>query len=252
MKKILFTCLFILTLAASPLLADLTGKTIINGVDANFPPFAFIDHDGQINGFDIESINWIAQKFGFKVNHQSLEWDSLIANLMAKKIDIVSSGLSITAVRSTQISFTTPYWTVNQVVLVSKDSTLTAENVLTGGHKIGVQRGTSEANSMKKSNGVDGRDYTLEDYPSPELAANDVVSGRIMAVVMNDAPAAEITKSLSLKIVGSAGIPAEQFAFGIHKANPELMLTLNQGLKQLMADPFWKTLKKKYKLGELK
>ena len=33
---------------------------LVNGIDANFPPFAYIDKTGQPNGFDVEAMNWVA------------------------------------------------------------------------------------------------------------------------------------------------------------------------------------------------
>ena len=40
-------------------------KSYINGIDANFPPFAYVDKTGQPSGFDIDAVNWIAKKNGF-------------------------------------------------------------------------------------------------------------------------------------------------------------------------------------------
>ncbi|MDR1607989.1 MAG: ABC transporter substrate-binding protein [Deltaproteobacteria bacterium] len=250
MKKIWLSLICFLALTASPLLADVAGQSFINGIDANFPPFAFIDKNGQATGFDVEALNWIANKLGFTVKHQPMEWDSIITSLKDKKIDIVASGLSVTAERALQIAYTNAYWKVDQIVLVKKDSKLNLAEVLTGGLKIGVQQGTSEAKAMNDSNGVNGRKYELALYDSPELAARDVVNGRIAAAVLNDAPAAEFIKKLDIKAIGQAGIASEQFAYGVNKENAELLDALNKGLALLMADPYWETLKAKYKPGE--
>ncbi|MDR2422578.1 MAG: ABC transporter substrate-binding protein [Deltaproteobacteria bacterium] len=251
MKKILFSAFLALSLAAAPLMADVAGKTFINGIDANFPPFALMGPDGQATGFDVEAINWIAERLGFTVRHQPMEWDSIITSLKDKKIDLVASGLSITAERAAQIAFSEPYWKVEQLVLVRKDSDLTVEGVLTGGLKIGVQQGTSEAKAMEDSNGSNGRNYELSAYSSAELAASDVVNGRIAAVVLNDAPAGEVIKHLAVKSIGDAGIPSEQFAYGVNKDNAELLEALNRGLTLLTKDPYWEVLKAKYKPGEI-
>jgi polar amino acid transport system substrate-binding protein len=250
MKKTLFSAffaaLFFLTLTASPLLAQIFGKTFISGVDANYPPFTQINKHGQATGFDIEAIDWIAKRMGFTVKHQPAKWDKIIESLVEKKIDLVGTGLSINAERSALIYFTKPYWAVDQVVLVRKDSDLTVEQVLTGNYKIGVQKGNSEAKSMEASNGVNGRQYAISTYATPALAASDVVNGRIAAVVLNDAPAGEVIKHLAVKNIGSAGIPAEMIAYGVSKNNPDLLTALNDGLDLLMRDPFWQVLRNKY------
>lgn len=45
-----------ITLAAPALAA---GKHLINGIDANYPPFAYVDETGKPAGFDVDSMNWI-------------------------------------------------------------------------------------------------------------------------------------------------------------------------------------------------
>jgi len=247
-----FLILFALIMALSvPALAQEKGKVYINGIDANFPPFAFVGPDGKPTGFDVEAMDWIAKEMGFEVKHQPMEWSGIVASLKARKIDMISSGLSVTAERSTQIDFSKPYWTIKQVVVVPKDSDLTVEKTLTSGLKVGVQSGTSDAKAMADTNGKDGRKYELAQYPSAALAAQDVMNGRIDAAVMNDAPAAEAAAKIAVKVIGEAGIPNEEFAVGVAKDDPETLKMVNEGLEKLMADPFWQTLIDKYKPGEV-
>ena len=120
-------------------------KVYINGIDANFPPFAFVDKSGVPDGFDVKALDWIAKEMKFKVKHQPMDWDGIIPSLKTKKIDIVASGMSITDERKKEVAFTIPYWKIKQVLVAKKDTKLTAETALADGNKIGVQRGTSEA-----------------------------------------------------------------------------------------------------------
>ena len=85
-----------ITLAAPALAA---GKHLINGIDANYPPFAYVDETGKPAGFDVDSMNWIAKKMGFTVEHKPMDWDGIIPALLAKKIDMVCSGMSISPER---------------------------------------------------------------------------------------------------------------------------------------------------------
>ncbi len=246
-KALLF---FTLAMALSlPALAQNKDKVYINGIDANFPPFAYIGEDGKATGFDVEAMDWIAKELGFKVEHQPMEWSGIVAALRAKKIDMISSGLSVTEERAKQINFSKSYWVTKQVVVVAADSDLTPEKAVTGGLRIGVQSGTSDAKAMEETNGKDGRKYELVEYPSSALAAEDVVNGRIDAAVMNDAPAAEAVEKIKVKIIGEAGIPSEEFAVGVNMGDKETLDMVNAGLDKLMADPYWDELVKKYNPG---
>jgi len=223
-------------------------KEYINGIDANFPPFAYVDKSGKPSGFDVDSVDWIAKKMGFKVKHQPMDWDGIIPNLVAKKIDLIASGMSITPEREQKVNFTTPYWEIKQVFVAKKDSGLTVEEAMKGGKSLGVQRGTTESEWLKDRIGKDGVNFQLRYYDSAPLAIEDVLNGRIDAAAMDDAPAQDAAGKKPIKIIGTFGMKDEKFGYAVRKEDEELLKTLNEGLKQLMADPYWEELLKKYDL----
>lgn len=231
-------------------MAPAEDKVYVNGIDANFPPFAFVDKNGNPDGFDVAVINWIAKEKNFKVKHQPMDWDGIIPSLNAKKIDFIASGMSITEARKKEVNFSNPYWIIKQVLVAKKDSDLTPDSAMAEGKKIGVQRGTTEAkwieeNLIRKG----GKQFELVYYDSAPLAVEDVVNGRIAAAAMDDAPAQDaVNKNKPVKIIGSFGMPEEEFGYAVRKEDAELLKTLNEGLKQIMASPVWEELKAKYEL----
>ena len=228
--------------AAGPVSA----KTLVNGIDANFPPFAYVDKSGTPNGFDVEAVNWIAKEMGLTVEHKPVDWDGIIPNLVAKKIDFICSGMSITEKRAKVVNFTDPYWTVKNLFVVKKGSDLTAEDILKGGKKLGVQQGTSEADWLKENMKAEGYNVTVRNYDSAPMAVEDVLNGRIDAAGMNDAPAKDAVGKKPVQIAGEWG-PVTDFGCAVRKQDTELLDTLNAGYKKLLADPFWKELIAKYK-----
>lgn len=229
--------------------ASAEDKVLINGIDANFPPFAYVDKNGNPDGFDVQAVNWIAKEMGFKVTHKPIDWDAIIPSLRAKKIDFIAAGMSITEKRKEQVNFTEPYWVITQVLVAPEDSDLTVDTALSNGNKIGVQRGTSEAkwiqeNLIKEQ----GKDFELVMYDSAPLSVEDVVNGRIVAAAMDDAPAKDAVKKKPVKMLGRFGMPDENFGYAVRKEDTELLETLNEGLRRLMASPYWEELQKKYEL----
>lgn len=248
-KKIWLCLVLTLVFTAFGGLSLAQDKVYTNGIDANFPPFAFVDKSGVPDGFDVKALEWIAKEMGFKVKHQPMDWDGIIPSLNARKIDIIASGMSITEKRREQVNFTLPYWTIKQVIVAKKDSKLTVDQMLAKGNKLGVQRGTTEAkwieeNLIKKA----GKEFTLVQYDSAPLAVEDVVNGRIVGAAMDDAPAKDAARKKPVKIVGTFGMPDENFGYAVRKEDTKLMETLNEGLKKLMASPYWGELKKKYQV----
>jgi polar amino acid transport system substrate-binding protein len=222
-------------------------KVYINGIDPNFPPFAYLDKSGAPEGFDVKSLDWIAREMGFRVKHEPQDWDSIISSLVSKKIDIVASGMKITKGRAKQVAFTIPYWKIRKVLVVPKDSKLTAYQALSNNNKVGVQRGTSEAKWIEETLLDEaGRKFTLVQYDSVTMAVADLVHGRIVAAAMDDVPAKEAVRKKPVKILGTFGMPAENFGYAVRKEDKGLLKQLNDGLEKLMRSPYWKELIAEY------
>ena len=224
-------------------------KTYINGIDPDFPPFAYIDKECKPAGFDVESVDWIAKEMGFEVKHQPTAWDTIIPTLNAKKIDFIASGLSVTKERAEVIAYTIPYYEHKWSLVVRVDSDLNIVTGLSKGHTVGVQRGTTGANWIEDSLIKNGVDVKIKVYDTFTLAIEDLLNGRIDSAVQDDTMVKQILEARSgLKEVGTWGTGEERYAYGLRKGDTELLNLLNEGLKKLMNLPKWEELKTKYSL----
>jgi polar amino acid transport system substrate-binding protein len=225
-------------------------EKLVNGIDANFPPFAYIDQTGQPSGFDVEAMNWVAKEIGVEVSHQPIEWDGIITSLLTKKIDIIASGMSITEERAQKVNFSVPYWVIKQVMVTKKGSPLTIDDILTGKKTVGVQQGTSEAKWLKEEAPAKGWNFELRYYSSSPLAVEDVLNGRIDAAAMDDAPAKDAASKKDVQLVGTFGMHDEEFGYAVRKDDTELLEKVNKALTKLMATPEWTALINKYELNK--
>jgi len=248
-KKVILVVIFILLLVgiwSSNLLAA-DKKVYINGIDADYPPFTYIDEKGNPAGFDVECLNWIAQEMGFEVKHQPTAWDGIVSSLLAEKIDLVYSGMSITEERKQKVDFTESYWEINQALCVREDSDLNIIAALSGNYTVGSERGSMESvwlvDQLIKP-GILGKDK-LKLYESFSLAIKDLLNGRIDSAWMPDVTIKDaIRKGQPIKIVGI--IKGTEYGVAVRKEDQELKALLNEGIAKLKRSPKWDELVAKY------
>jgi polar amino acid transport system substrate-binding protein len=222
-------------------------NVLINGIDPNFPPFAYVDANGKPDGLDVKAVEWIAREMGFQVMHQPLDWDMMMRGLREKDIDFVASGMNITEKGLEDANFTIPYWRVRKFIVAETGSRLNVDQTLDKGNRLGVLRGASETewieeNLIKQG----GRKIRLVYYDDIASALQDLKGGRIKGIVMTSTLAQEVMKKSEIRVVGTFGMPDELFAYAVRKDDHALLETLNRGLQKLMASPYWEELKKKY------
>lgn len=243
--KLSSACVFALSLSLMPAVSA-KAQTFINGIDANYPPFAFVNEQGQPDGFDVQALNWIAEKMGFEIKHQPMDWDGIIPALLAKKIDMICSGMSITPSREAQVAFTEPYWIFEKVMVAPLDSDLDVDKVFAGKAKLGVQRGTNEHEYLETKKADEKLNYELRYYDSSPLAIEDLLNGRIQAVALDSFPAMDaIAKGKKIKVIGTFA-DKDTFGVALRKEDNELRQKVNEGYKLLQQDPYWDELSAKY------
>lgn len=245
-KSFLFSLFAAILFCVVGTAAQAQEKVYINGIDFGFPPFGYVEKDGTPKGFDVESVDWIAKKMGFKVKHQPMDWDGIIPALTSKKIDLIASGMTASADRAKIVNFTIPYYEVTQVMVVKKDNATPFKDLLNSGQKIGVQRGTMTNKLLEELVKKPGYKFEIVLYDSTDLSMQDVANGRIAASGMDHTIAAVVVKDKPFKVAGTFDVPAEKYGYAVRKEDTEFLNKLNEGLKLLMKDPYWAELKKKY------
>jgi len=219
------------------------------GIDAAYQPFSMVGPDGKATGFDVDSMKWIAKDQGFEVEFLPIAWDGIIPALLAGKIDLVYAGMTITEERKEKVNFSKPYWTVNQMVVVIEGSPITLDEVKNGSVVIGTQRGCTAAiwidENLVNQSLMPAENLKL--YDNTPLAVDDLVSGRIDAVMYDSTVMNDIIAGKPVTKVGMVETN-EDFGIAVRKDDTELLEKLNTGLEKLMASPDWEALKQKYKM----
>ena len=76
-----------------------SSKKLLVATNAEFAPFESLDEDGNIVGFDVDLIKAIAEKMGYEVQFENMEFDGVVAAVANGTTDLAISGLTITALK---------------------------------------------------------------------------------------------------------------------------------------------------------
>lgn len=255
MKKILTFVLLALIIAA-PVFANGVSeaassetKTVYTvASNAEWPPFQYVDENGELVGFEIDMVRAIADVMGVTINIQNTAWDGIFAGLQTGMYDGVASGVTITEERKETLDFTTPFIQLDQAILVRSDSAdlLTEADLI--GKSVGVQNGTTGHFAVQDAGVEDIRNFDA----IPE-AVLDLVNGNIDAVVCdslvaNDFVLTNESFAGALKVSGHlTNTEVEDIAMCVKKGNPFLNI-LEEGYQKLLADGTIDELKAKYNI----
>ena len=56
--------------------AGIEDKTLIVGFDAEYPPYGYMDENGEYTGFDLELAQAVCELEGWELEKKPLNWDS--------------------------------------------------------------------------------------------------------------------------------------------------------------------------------
>ncbi len=216
-------------------------KTLVVGVNTPFPPFE--DRKGEeVVGFDIDVMKLVAKKAGMNLVVKDFQdFYALLPALVAGKLDVVTSAVSITPEREEIISFSQPYFSTSQAILAKAGTNINPNNL--DGLVVGYQAGTtSEAwvtENMSTSDSVTFGELSL----GIQFLKLDTVD-----IIIVDKPVAEAFASRNTDIVLIGEIDTgEVYGVAVQKGDPKSILPLVNGI---MSTPEYQELVSKWFGGE--
>lgn len=206
-------------------------KTLVMGTEAAFPPYEFVDDNGNIVGIDAEIAQAVADKLGMKLEIKSMDFDSLLSAVQSKSIDFALAGMTVTDERKLSVDFSDTYATGIQVIIVKEDSTIADVDGLEG-KTIGVQKGTTGDLYCTDDFGQEN----VKQYDNGALAVAALKNGQVDCVVIDNEPAKNfVAANTGLKILDTE-YAVEDYAAAFSKENTELKDSFNKALQEMKDD----------------
>lgn len=239
-KFVLLTTIIIcgqpMSLALGDTLTDVKSKKELRvGLDPGFIPFEMKTPKGEMIGFDVDMIRAFAETLGAKATFVDTRWEGIIPALVAKKFDMIVSGMTITEERKRTLLFSEPYYRAGLLALVSakhKESIKSQADLNRVGLNIAVKVGTT------------ADQFAVKNYPkavvrkldSESDCANAVSLGKV-DVFIYDKPYLELfaSKNSAKVFLLKENLTVEDFGVAVRKNDKNLIESFNTFLKNWRA-----------------
>ncbi|MBO5237834.1 MAG: transporter substrate-binding domain-containing protein [Lachnospiraceae bacterium] len=188
---------------------DDSKEQLVVATNAEFSPFEYKEGD-TFYGIDMELAAGLAEYLDMELVILDVDFEAVCTYVDTGKADMAIAGLTINETRKESVNFTDSYYTASQLLIVPSENTdfdacETAEDVLAviaeqENGRIGGQSGTTAEYFVKGDAdwGFDGiSNMSWVGYTSGSLAVNDMLSGNINYVIIDEAPANMIVKKVN-------------------------------------------------------
>jgi polar amino acid transport system substrate-binding protein len=167
----------------------------------NQAPWGYVGADGKAAGIGPDMIKAVLGPLGVKeVHFVAMDWGALIPSLLSRRIDVVASGMAITAERCRQVIFSNPDLVIGDGVMVlagnPKNIHSYADVANNPALRMGGGRGSSNSENAVKAGVPKDRMILFQDRQSSVAA---LLAGRIDADTESLATAMNTVNQPSLK-----------------------------------------------------
>ena len=254
MKKKLLTLVLTACMALS--LTACKKEAFVVGFDAEFPPYGYMDENGEYTGFDLELAEEVCNRNGWELEKKPINWDSKDMELNSGTIDCIWNGFTMNG-REDDYTWSTPYIDNSIVVVVKSDSDIAALADLAG-RKVCVQADSSGLAALTGEDASDENKALTDSFSELQQVADyntafmNLESGAVDAVVLDIGVAKYQleTRGDQFKMLDEQ-VSSEQYAIGFKKGNTDLCDKVQKTLNEMADDGTFEKIAEKYDLTDM-
>jgi polar amino acid transport system substrate-binding protein len=231
-----------------------TAGKIVWCVDVSYPPEEFYGADGTTpQGSDVDIANDVAKRFGVTAEIDNTGFDGIIPALLAKKCDLIISGMNSTDERKQQVDFV-DYLKVGQSLLVPAGN---PQNIKTlddlSGKSVAVQLGTTNAETLQAKSteftNAGKAPIDIQTFQADSDAFQQLALGRVQ-VFFTDAPVVVYYNTLPENKgkfdIGGTPIDPIPIGIAIRKEDTALRSAVQAAIDAMYADGSLKSIVDKW------
>ncbi|MBR9763187.1 MAG: transporter substrate-binding domain-containing protein [Rhodobacteraceae bacterium] len=219
-KFILSTALLALTAGGA-----LAQDVVRMGTEGAYPPYNFIDDNGEVAGFERDLGDEICARAELTCEWVTNDWDSIIPNLVSGNYDTIIAGMSITDERDEVIDFTQDYYPPTASIYLAMDEGVD----LTGG-VVAAQANTIQAGYVAETGA------TLLEFATGEETIAAVKNGEADAVFADMDFLLPFTEDGELMAVGEEVPLGGGIGMGLRESDSELKDKFDAAITSMKED----------------
>lgn len=226
-------------------------KTLTVGFDANFPPYGYMDENGEYIGFDLDLAQEVCDRLGWELVKQPIDWDSKDMELSSGSIDCIWNGFTYNG-REDDYTWSDPYVDNSQVFVVSADSGIKTLADLSG-KIVDVQADSSALAALEEETNADltGSFAEMIQVPEYNTAFMNLEAGAADAVAMDIGVANyQISSRGDEFVILEEPLSTEVYAVGFLLGNEELRDAVQEQLNAMAEDGTFGKIAEKWELTD--
>lgn len=220
----------------------LDNKEMTFAMTGAYPPFNFINEDGNLDGFDIDIANALAAEMGVKAVPITTAWDGIIGGLKSSRFDTIIGSMAITESRLEEVNFTNPYYYDGAQFFVPSDSDIKSIESLEDG-AVGAVTGTTFYDALEKMDNIKEIvqfESDVDNFMALEQGRMDgLVTGKFVGL---QAPE---KYGIDIKPAGSM-LYSEEIGIAVRKDDQQLLDALNDALSTIIENGTYEEISNKW------
>ncbi len=168
---------------------DLGGREVRIALENAYPPFNYLDDDGEGVGWDYDVGRAICELLNCTPIFVETAWEGLFEAMAAGENDVAFDGITINLPRSLKIDYSDPYIEYGQVVVVKEEETrpelASEESFVASDLNLGTQIGTTNEITAIKLVGEE-RIMSFDTFDLPMVALE---AGEVDSVIIDEVAA---------------------------------------------------------------
>lgn len=229
-----------------------TEGTFVVGFDAEYPPYGYMDDNGDYTGFDLELAEAVCEIEGWELVKTPIDWNSKDMELNSGNIDCIWNGFTMDG-REDSYTFSVPYVDNSQVICTAADSGIATLADLEG-KIVGVQADSAALTLLSEDGDQADLGATfgeLQEFGDYNTAFAELQAGSLDAIAIDIGVAQYQINGREGYVILDEYLNSEKYAVGFKLGNEALKQIVEDDLAVLYEDGVFDELAEKYGIADM-